>query len=66
MPEKVQSSLTRAHCEYDVVAHRSSLETARVSPCAGAGVESLGFVPVSLTLSRAGSLPPRSSSTCGS
>ena len=34
MAKKVQSSLTRAHCEYDVVAHRhssSSLETARVA-----------------------------------
>ncbi|MBV4476629.1 YbaK/EbsC family protein [Pseudomonas sp. B2M1-30] len=34
MARKVQSSLTRAHCEYDIVAHphsSSSLETARVS-----------------------------------
>ena len=34
MAKKVQSSLNREHCEYDIVAHRhsaSSLETARVS-----------------------------------
>jgi Ala-tRNA(Pro) deacylase len=34
MAKKVQSSLNRAQCEYDIVAHRhsaSSLETARVS-----------------------------------
>ena len=34
MARKVQSSLNRAHCEYDIVAHRhssSSLETARVA-----------------------------------
>ena len=34
MAKKVQSSLNRAHCEYDIVAHRhssSSLETARVA-----------------------------------